>query len=56
MNTNFHITKNFWEYAVYSPSYKAMSNILRLCAKCLIFMGISLSYRISLFAGLSVDT
>lgn len=31
-----------------------MSNILRLCAKCLIFMRISLSYRISLFAGLSV--
>jgi len=56
MNTNFYITKNFWEYAVHSRSYKAMSNILRLCAKYLIFMRISLSYRISLFAGLSVDT
>lgn len=54
MNTNFHITKNFWEYAVHSRSYKAMSNTLRLCAKCLIFMRISLLYRISLFAGLSV--
>lgn len=33
-----------------------MSNKLRLCAKCLIFMRISLLYRISLFAGLSVHT
>lgn len=56
MNTNLHITKNFWEYAVHSRSYKAMSNTLRLCAKCLIFMRISLLYRISLFAGLSVGT